>query len=346
MSRLTPSRFGAASDTTTVALNARHDLSGGGTRLVAPGDVSIHPGTLLNLGNAADRFDISVSPAALDGFDSLDHPTQLWVDTNAETCPIRSLARDNEGDGVWDLVNPAYDTDSDNLPDVAVNAGATLSYELRRPVDPAQVLERPGDAHHALRERRHQRSRQRHRHLGVRGRHPRQHRGVRVDAAQGIVEFATGNQSRTASFRVFQTSDPSGAEELEPLHEGKVVSPVPDSLRPILYRVDTRPITQPYLMIEETELDGDRFMKGPFPVGDARLASPEAGRSPSGQDGRHAGAGAAHAPERSRRAAGWMSATLPAPRSRSDRTKGRTPESNAGVPQTPPSRSRWSRRAW
>ena len=273
VSRANPLRFGAASDTTTVAVNARHDLSGGGTRLVAPGDVSIHPGTLLNLGNAADRFDITISPAALDGFDALNHPTQLWVDTNADDVPDTLVARDDDGDGMWDLVNPAYDTDADNLPDVAVNAGATLAYELRRAVDPAQVLERDvvtlttqsvndattdPDSVTAT---------------WVFAAVTRASiRGLRVDAARGIVEFATGNQNRTASFRLFQTGDPAGVEKLTPLHEGKVVSPMPDSLRPILYRVETRPVTQPYVMIEETELDGDHFMKGPFPVGDARLA--------------------------------------------------------------------------
>jgi uncharacterized repeat protein (TIGR01451 family) len=272
VSRATPTRFGAASDTTTVAVNTRHDLSGGGTRLVAPGDVSIHPGTLLNLGNAADRFDVTVSPAALDGFDALDHPTQLWVDGNGDDLPETLVARDDDGDGVWDMVNPAYDTDSDNLPDLAVAAGATLAYELRRPVDPAQVLERDVVTLTTLS-------------LNDNTTDPdsvtatwvfaavtrASIRGLRVDAAAGIVEFATGNQNRTASFRVFETGDPAGARDLQPLHEGKVVSPVPDSLRPILYRVEARPVTQPYLMIEETELDGDRFMKGPFPVGDARL---------------------------------------------------------------------------
>ena len=259
------------------------------------------------------------------------------MDTNADDVPDTLLARDNEGDGVWDMVNPAYDTDTDNLPDVAVNAGATLAYELRRPVDPAQVLERDLVTLTTLS-------------VNDAASDPdsvtatwvfaavtrASIRGVRVDAAQGIVEFATGNQSRTASFQVFQTSDPSGAEKLEPLHEGKVVSPVPDSLRPILYRVDTRPVTQPYVMIEETELDGDRFMKGPFPVGDARLA-----QALKQIETRLDGMGVAPGPVRLMRLSApggrlaRTSATLPAPRSRSDRAKGRTPESPAGVPQSP-----------
>ena len=48
------------------------------------------------------------------------------------------------------------------------------------------------------------------------------------------------------------------------------LSPVPDSLTPILYRVPTRPVTKRYVMIEETETDGDVVWGGPFAVGDER----------------------------------------------------------------------------
>ena len=46
---------------------------------------------------------------------------------------------------------------------------------------------------------------------------------------------------------------------------------MPDSLTPILYRVPTRPVTKRFVLIEETETDGDVVWKGPFAVGDERL---------------------------------------------------------------------------
>ena len=271
-SRATPGRFGAASDTTTVVVNFRQDLSGGGTRMVAPGDTAIYPGTILNMGDIADRFEFDITQSSLRGFDLLNHPTHLYVDTNGDDVPDTLAARDNNGDGIWDVVVAGFNSDGDGFPDVAVNAGATLAYELRRAVDPAQVLERDV--------------------VTLRSRsmtNPSSDpdsitatwvfaavtrasiRGLRVE--DGSVTFATGNQNHTATFQLYETDDPTGAENLEPLHDLPVRSPLPDSLRPIIYTVATRAVTKPYLMIEETEVDGDRYLKGPFVVGDPRLVS-------------------------------------------------------------------------
>ncbi len=94
-------------------------------------------------------------------------------------------------------------------------------------------------------------------------------RGVRVDPS-GEVSFVTATQAGTASFFVYQTDDPSGLSGRERLHDDAVRSPVPHSLTPILYRVPTRRITKPYVVIEETETDGDVVWGGPFQVGDER----------------------------------------------------------------------------
>jgi hypothetical protein len=50
-----------------------------------------------------------------------------------------------------------------------------------------------------------------------------------------------------------------------------VVAPVPDSVKPILYRAETGPVTEPYLLIEEIEVGGRIRTMGPFEVGDGVL---------------------------------------------------------------------------
>jgi hypothetical protein len=97
-------------------------------------------------------------------------------------------------------------------------------------------------------------------------------RGLRVNPA-GTVEFTTGSQRGTLAFNVYATEDPSGKGKLSRLNRQPVPAPVPSSVHPILYRVDTAPITAPYLMIEEIEVGGHRRMLGPFPVADATLES-------------------------------------------------------------------------
>ena len=95
-------------------------------------------------------------------------------------------------------------------------------------------------------------------------------RGLRVDVARGTVEFATGTQRRTAAFQLYATDDPAGRDGLVALGS-PIVSPVPDSTAPVLYRTDVGPIPSLYLMIEEIETTGRRHMMGPFELTDAKL---------------------------------------------------------------------------
>ncbi|HEX9731032.1 MAG TPA: C25 family cysteine peptidase, partial [Thermoanaerobaculia bacterium] len=142
ISRNDPALFDAATDTTTVVPATTHDLSGGGTRLVTPSSTAVFPGTLKNLSTAADRFDFTVTASLFFGLDGLNHPTQLWIDTNADGVPDTQIAEDADGDGDWDTIAPGFDVDGDLNPDVAVAGGSGLAYELRRPVDPAQLAYR------------------------------------------------------------------------------------------------------------------------------------------------------------------------------------------------------------
>lgn len=95
-------------------------------------------------------------------------------------------------------------------------------------------------------------------------------RGLRVNPA-GTVEFATGSQRGTLAFNVYATKDRAGRQRLTRLNRMSVVAPVPSSFQPILYRVDTAPITARYLMIEEIEVGGHRRLLGPFSVSDPTM---------------------------------------------------------------------------
>jgi uncharacterized repeat protein (TIGR01451 family) len=175
-SRNNPDLFGAATDTSTVVTTPRHDLSGGGSRVVAPGDVAVFPGTVVNLGGTADRFDLSVTASNLYGpeGDGLLHPTELWVDTNGDGTPDTLVAADTNGDGTWDVPPaPEWDADGDGQPDLPVPGGGSAAYELRRAIDPR--AEDPAglrDPLLALGGQPLDRPRQRHRHLDLRRRHP------------------------------------------------------------------------------------------------------------------------------------------------------------------------------
>ncbi len=138
ISQTDPALFDAATDTTTLLPATTHDLSGGGTLLVDPGDTAIFPGTIKNLTDSADRFEFTVGASVFLGLDGLNHPTQLVIDTNADGTPDTVIATDSDGDGTWDSVDPAYDLDTDGNPDVAVAASTELAYEIRRAVDPLQ----------------------------------------------------------------------------------------------------------------------------------------------------------------------------------------------------------------
>jgi len=96
-------------------------------------------------------------------------------------------------------------------------------------------------------------------------------RGLRVDTAGGVVEFATGSQRNTASFALYATDDPSGRGARVPLTAAPVSAPVRDSVAPVFYRVATGPIASRFLVIEETDGDGRRRAAGPFAVDDPVL---------------------------------------------------------------------------
>ncbi len=152
-SRLDPDLYDALSDTTTVVPATTHDLSGGDTLLVQPGDACpavspsaalcpTFPGTIKNLRAAADRFELSITASAFYGRDGLDHPTQLWIDTTGDGVADTRIAEDTDGDGDWDYIDPGYNSDIDSTPDVPVPGNGELAYELRRPVDPLQGASR------------------------------------------------------------------------------------------------------------------------------------------------------------------------------------------------------------
>ncbi len=142
-------------------------------------------------------------------------------------------------------------------------------------------------------------------------------RGVRVDRA-GVVEFATAGQHDTTAFNVYETSDPAA-------RTGRLLTPkpipatIPDSDRPLLYRVETAAITGSHVLVEEIDRRGRRRLIGPFAVDDLRqgerLASTEARLD------------AEHAPRLGRVRVGgerWTTRGTPAERPRVWRRGGRT----------------------
>ncbi len=134
-----PSVLDGATDTTTVLDEPiDFDLSGGGTRLVDPGTSAFFPGRLRNLGAASDTYEFSITPSPYYEDGGLAHPTKLVIDHDGDGVPERRIAEDTDGDGDWDYVDPAYDSNTDNNPDVILPGGGSRVYELERAVDPAQ----------------------------------------------------------------------------------------------------------------------------------------------------------------------------------------------------------------
>ena len=152
---------GTATDTTTITAagggNSQlgFSLSGGGTQVVNAGDIPAYPGKLTNTGDSADvyEFSISASPFAngQPNDDNLVHASELWVDTTGNGVADTRIAADTDGDGIWDQIDAngdgsfdppgtigIYNADGDLTPDLSLPAGASLDYELRRPVDAAQ----------------------------------------------------------------------------------------------------------------------------------------------------------------------------------------------------------------
>ncbi len=130
--------FDTASDTTTVRPPVVLDLSGGGTRNVNAGGTAVFPGTARNFAGSSDVMNLDITASWFYGFDSYNHPTELWIDTDSDGTPDQEIAEDTDGDGTWDSIAPGYDTDTDNQPDVNLAAGGALAYELRRDVDALQ----------------------------------------------------------------------------------------------------------------------------------------------------------------------------------------------------------------
>ena len=93
--------------------------------------------------------------------------------------------------------------------------------------------------------------------------------GLRVNPDS--VDFVTEQQRRTVGFNLFALADPFGGSDRRQLNERFVRSPLPDSIRPILYHVETGPIVEPYLIIEEIEVGGRRRELGPFAVRNVSL---------------------------------------------------------------------------
>jgi hypothetical protein len=93
--------------------------------------------------------------------------------------------------------------------------------------------------------------------------------GLRVEPS-GAVEFVTSLQRGTVGFNVYgleRRRDKTWTR----LNDDLVTSPMPDSLAPIFYRVETGPISARFLMIEEIERHGRRRLSGPFSVTDTAL---------------------------------------------------------------------------
>ena len=276
ISRANPRVFDGASDTTTILGLGRFDLSGGGTRMVSPdpalpAEVASFQGTILNLGTAADSYDLAISESSLNGVDGLLHPTELWIDADGNGTFETRIATDADGNGIWDpgSVDPAYRSPT-GQPRVPVPAGGTIAYQLRRAVPPTMRVNREwvsltstsvanGEQDNVTST------------IVLAAVTRATVRGLRVDR-NGTIELATGSQRRTFSFDFFATDDARGETGRRLLNERPVLAPVPDSFTPILYRVETGPIPERYLVIVETETSGQPRTMGPFEVGDARLA--------------------------------------------------------------------------
>jgi hypothetical protein len=115
-------------------------------------------------------------------------------------------------------------------------------------------------------------------------------RGVRVDP-RGQVEFVAATQTDTVAYHLYTAPDAQGWSRRTRLTADAVRARGATSLTPVIYRVATAPITQPWLFVEEIDGRGRRHVMGPFAVDDARLAG-EVARAETRLDA--AGAGERH----------------------------------------------------
>ena len=93
--------------------------------------------------------------------------------------------------------------------------------------------------------------------------------GLRVEPS-GTIEFVTSVQRGTVGFNVYGLNRRRDTRRTR-LNDRLIASPMPDSLAPIFYRLETAPITARFLLIEEIERHGRRRLAGPFAVDDAAL---------------------------------------------------------------------------
>ncbi len=270
-SRTNPVLVDAVTDTTTILAATTHDLAGGGTRMAAAGETTIFPGTLYNLSGTLDQYDFSLTPSSLFGVDGFNHPTELrvGVDGNADGILDTLVATDADGDGTWDTINPAFNTNANVLPDLQVPGNGALNYQLVRAIDPAQAIWKEYATVTATSVTTAEKDSITAQWI-IAALSRASIRGLRVDAA-GVVEFVTGTQQNTAFFNLYETAERSLEGERTLLNATPVVSPAPDSLLPILYRVETAAIKGPYLLIEETETSGNVFVYGPYSIANTRL---------------------------------------------------------------------------
>ncbi|MEO8361305.1 MAG: C25 family cysteine peptidase [Vicinamibacteria bacterium] len=279
-SRTNPVLVDAVTDTTTILAATTHDLAGGGTRMASAGDMTFFPGTLYNLKSTADRFDFNITASSLFGVDGLLHPTELWVDTNADGLPDTKIAVDTDGDGTWDqLCNgvnlpcsaATFNNNGNGLPDFSVPANGQVAYELRRQISPSQSIWKEYATVTATSFNDPTQKDSITAQWIIAALSRASIRGLRVDAS-GVVEFVTGTQQNTAFFNLYETADRSfdGARTL--LNASPIISPAPDSLLPILYRTETSPVKGPYIVIEETETNGNTLTYGPYSIVNTRLS--------------------------------------------------------------------------
>ena len=270
VSRANPNDYDGATDTTTVVVTGM-DLSGGGTLLVQFGADATHPGTLLNTSVTPQHFEFSLTPSSVLGLDQVLIPTELWVDTNGDDVPDTIAATDANGDGTWDTFGPGFDSNADGRPDRLLAAGSSLSYNLVRHVNNGRRIYREYVTLTAIS-----------RETGGRDSVTATEllaavtratlRGIKVDP-RGVVEFATSLQRDTLGFNLYLTQTESADDPKRVLLTPTLVrSPQRDSFVPVLYRVETQPLTSGFLLVEELEADGDHVWSGPYRIGDARLA--------------------------------------------------------------------------
>lgn len=253
ISRADPTLFDAVSDTTTVSVASTHDLSGGDTLLVDAGDdcmpandCPIFPGTLSSLSDTAEVFEFTLTASPFFGLDGLDHPTQLWIDTDADGVPDTQVAEDSDGDGDWDSILAGYDTNGDSNPDVMVAPGTVLAYQLRRPVDPMQQAYRDPVTLTATARSTGESDSITATNLLAAPTHAMLSRfEVGASGGQAVVEWSTSQEHGTAGF-VVARGRPGG--RLERVHRG------------VLPALPSAPLGGHYRYVDRTAVHGERYV--------------------------------------------------------------------------------------